>query len=294
MHSLSSSFFVPKQALRKAALVGASALAMVLVAGQAKANSLVINGSFEETSNGTNKQVAVVAGTPYAGQSASFTTLTGWTVVPGPLAVTSNNVNSYIFAFTAAGTGTGATNYYSSPLELWTNTNGGKATITSSPDGGNFVGGDGAFPTNGKSNENIASLQQTITGLTVGQTYALSFDWAAAQQHGYFGATTEEWSVSLGGQTQDTPVYDLASQSFSGWMGDTMYFTATSSSELLSFLAQGTPSETEPPFVLLDGVALNNITPEPGTLTLLLTGGIAGFGALNRRRLMRKGRKAAK
>jgi hypothetical protein len=283
MQVLSSSFFVPKQALRKAALVGASALAMVLVAGQAKADNLVLNGSFEQTTPVPNTNSNTI------GQMNFNIQATDWTVNPSPFAVTNNNVNSYIFLTTVAGVTTGTPGYYSTPLELWTVANGGNSVIVSSPDGGNFIAADGAFPT-----PQTATINQTINGLTPGKTYALSFDWAAAQQHNYFGATSEYWTVSLGGQTESTTMYSLPNHDFSGWMGDTMYFTATSSSEVLSFLAQGAPGESEPPFVLLDGVSLSSVTPEPGTLTLLLTGGMAGFGALSRRRWMIKGRKAAK
>ena len=50
-------------------------------------------------------------------------------------------------------------------------------------------------------------------------------------------------------------------------------YTATAASEVLSFLATGTPSGV-PPFALLDGVTLNSV-PEPGSLALLGIGLIA-------------------
>jgi len=43
-----------------------------------------------------------------------------------------------------------------------------------------------------------ASFSYAVTGLTLGTTYSLSFYQAASQQRGYFGATTEQWIVSLG------------------------------------------------------------------------------------------------
>ena len=195
----------------------------------------------------------------------------------------------YSFLFATSGGSTsadqGGANGQFGNVQLWGTNNGGVDAITPSPDGGNFVASDGAFQ--------VQPIEQTINGLVVGDSYRVSFDWAAAQQYSYTGPTTDQWSVSLGGQTEDTPVIDLDSHSFSGWESESLVFTATSSSEVLSFLANGTPGSSEPPFALLDGVQLNQ-TPEPGTLTFLLTGGLAGFGALNRRRLMMKARKAAK
>jgi hypothetical protein len=86
--------------------------------------------------------------------------------------------------------------------------NGGVSVITAAPAGGNFIAMDGAFQT--------SAVKQTITGLTVGQVYALKFYWAAAQQQGFSGATTESVTVTLGTQAFTTSTYNLASQSFSG------------------------------------------------------------------------------
>jgi hypothetical protein len=66
------------------------------------------------------------------------------------------------------------------------------------------------------------------------------------------------------------------SNGFTGWRYTTLIFTATSTSEVLSFLAVGTPSG-EPPFSLLDGVSM--VVPEPGSLTLML-GSMIGLGVL--------------
>ncbi len=96
--------------------------------------------------------------------------------------------------------------------------------------------------------------------------------------------TTEQFAVSLGNQTLDTQVLTDPSHGFTGWTYESLTFTPTSSSEVLSFLAIGTPSG-EPPFSLLDGVSVTSTSPvpEPGTLTLMATG-LAGIGGMVRRR----------
>jgi len=67
-------------------------------------------------------------------------------------------------------------------------------------------------------------------------------------------------------------------------MHESFSYIATSSTEVLSFLAVGTPSGV-PPFALLDGVSLNaNTVPEPESYTLL---GIGLLGILSVRRQQR-------
>ncbi len=115
---------------------------------------------------------------------------------------------------------------------------------------GNFLAMDGAFET--------GAVSQTIVGLTVGQVYVLKFYWAGAQQQSFSGTTSEAITVSLGSKSFTTTPVTPASEGFSGWMQDTLEYTATNSSETLSFLAVGTPTG-EPPFTLLGGVDLEII-----------------------------------
>lgn len=145
-----------------------------------------------------------------------------------------------------------------------------------SPTGGNFIGADADFGTE--------PITQTINGLTAGTTYAVSFAWAGAQQSGYTGATTEQWEVNLGSNaatTQDTQIVDNVSTGFTGWMYQTFDFVATGPSEVLSFLATGTPAGV-PPFALLANVSMTK-APEPGSLAIMVTG-LAGLIATARRR----------
>ncbi len=147
----------------------------------------------------------------------------------------------------------------------------GATLPASSPLGGNFIAADGAYE--------VGALTQTITGLVKNQHYGLTFYWAGVQQESFTGATTENWTVSLkdsggNGQSYTTPSTNLtATGQFSGWMLQTYYFTATATTETLSFLASGTPSG-EPPFSLLANVTLQ-VVPDFANWALF-----GGFGAL--------------
>ena len=122
----------------------------------------LINGSFESTTNGPGKM-------------GSTTNATGWTTT------------GYNFIFASGGGDTNST------LQLWGPANGSNNGLTaSSPDGGNYIGADGAYQ--------VGAITQSITGLTVGQQYSVGFYYAGAQQDGFSGATTEQWLVSLGNQ----------------------------------------------------------------------------------------------
>jgi Protein of unknown function (DUF642)/PEP-CTERM motif len=235
--------------LRKSTILGFLALALLTLGISAQASNLVVNGDFETTTAGPNFQFD------------NNTTAPPWT---------SSGYN-FIFAPGAADT-VGATGQFGN-LQLWGPGNGSANGLpATSPSGGNYVGADGAFE--------VGAISQTINGLTAGNSYVVSFWWGGAQQSGFTGATTEQWQVSLGGQTQSTVVLNNASHGFTGWQSQSFTYTATSSSELLSFLAVGTPTGV-PPFVLLDGVTLNaSSVPEPGTITLMLGGLLGGIGAL--------------
>jgi hypothetical protein len=225
--------------------------------------NLLTNGSFE--------QYTMPAG------RISASGLTGWT---------NNNYNAntlgYNFLYLPNTADTTA------PLPLWGIHNGGLNTITSSPDGGNFVGMDGAYEQ--------GALSQTLSGLTVGTDYYVSFWFAGAQQHGFNGETTEQFAVALLGNSnvlapnatcktagvQCTGILTDPSHGFTGWYSSGFTFTATAATDTLSFLALGTPNG-EPPFSLLDGVVLQ--IPEPASLVAAIGVGAVFAARLRRRRL---------
>lgn len=244
-------------------IVNAALTAMLLAFFMlpAEATSLVANGNFETLKEpGVSSQFGVY----YAYQE-----------------VTSWSTSGYNFVFTP-GTAdtTGAPGQYGQ-IYLWGPGNGANNGLSTSPAGGNFLAFDGGT--------HVGAVTQTIKGLTAGDDYGVSFYYAAAQQHGYAGSTTEQFKVSLGTESETTPVLSAASHGFSGWHYETLTFKAASASEVLSFLASGTPTGV-PPYALLDGVSLY-VVPEPATWALLVLAGCLGLVFM---RVRRKSARTAK
>lgn len=223
-----------------------------LVASPALANSFT-NGGFETLTAGP-------------GQLTNNTVASGWTVANG----------GYTFAFASATGDTTGSNGQFGNLSLWGTNNGGNSVLpATSPSGGNFLAIDGAFQ--------VKPVEQVITGLTVGKTYSVGFDYGFAQQSGFNGTTIQNMSVGFAGVTKTTANFTLPSHNFSGWMHTSYDFVATSATDTLSFLAYG--NLPVPPFALLDGVSFSPDTvPEPATWAMLIAGfGMVGATARRRR-----------
>jgi hypothetical protein len=222
----------------------------------ASATNLVLNGDFSQTSSGPGQF------------NTTTTTLTNW----------SSSGYNFVFASGTADTTGSYTPTNSQYLKLWGPNDGSANGLpASSPYGGNFIGADGAYE--------VGAITQTISGLTSGDFYTVGFYWAGAQQSGFTGPNTEQWQVSLGSSTKSTVVLNNVSEGFTGWQYQTFTYQATSSSEVLSFLAVGTPSG-QPPFSLLADVSLVQ-TPEPATV-VFVAGGFAMLAGLGLRRRQAK------
>ncbi len=151
----------------------------------------------------------------------------------------------------------------------------------SSPDGGNFVYSDSDYHT--------SAIQQTVNGLTVGDTYTLSFydalDEDTEPNVTIPGPTHAYWQVTFGTQMQNTSMMysDGSVPNFTNWSLQTMSFTATSASQVLSFFAIG---QGDPPLAMLDGVSLEDTTaPEPAAIALFAGGLALGAWRIRRRKL---------
>lgn len=234
------------------------AVAFAASAAQAAPN-LVVNGGFEQSTYTVNSEfgASYMAGTATANGQG----VTGWT------SASTQAYNLYFLANTA--TSVSARNRFGSTT--------GEMIAPSftgpSPNGGNFIGLDGDPSFSGP-------LSQTVMGLVAGGQYALTFHWAATQLQNRTGATTEKLQVTIGSDTFATETLSVPSQGFSGWKSVLYTFTATSASQVLSFLSVGTPNGL-PPIALLDGVSISAV-PEPASLALL-GAGLVGVSFVRRR-----------
>jgi hypothetical protein len=231
----------------KSKLLALSATAL-LAMNVAHADELIVNGGFEGSTPG------------HIGYNVA---VPGW------------STTGYNFVYNATGADSPGAEGQWGNVSLWGPANGANNGLTASPNGGSFIANDGG--------SGIAPITQQVNGLVTGQQYTLSFYWGGAQQYRYDGPTTEQWIVSLGNETQSTAVLNNVEHGFTGWQKESMTFTAGSSSELLSFLAVGTPVGV-PPFSLLDGVSMAAAVPEPDTWAMMALGmGTLGFAARRRK-----------
>lgn len=240
-------------------LLSLSAVAVLSTGVAHAATNLVVNGNFETTTNGTNKQLS-----SSVTDDPNRTTLEGWTSSNG-------NDGGYNFVLDGNTAKTRASAIWlKNPV---TDDNNG---YTTSANGGNIFASDALYYP--------GTLSQTLTGLTKDAYYTLTFDYALAQQVGFDGANTNNyWSVVFGNTTYNAAALSIASGGFSGWETATTTFKASGTTQVLSFLAK-TSSPGAPPFLLLDGVSVTAV-PEPTTWAMMLGGfGLIGFLARRRQR----------
>ena len=240
--------------MKKIIIAAATALTIVAAPAYAAPN-LVTNGGFEQTSRSGNFEFGNTAGA--VGQ------VTGWTSA-------STTAYNLLFNAATANTTNAAGTYSGSNAEyLWAS--------TASSQGGNFLALDGDSTLRG-------AVTQTINGLIAGNTYTVSFEWGAGQLRSRDGATTEQLIYGLGNTAYATNVLSNPSHGFSGWNKVTQNFTATGTSQVLSFLSNGTPNGL-PPVALLDNVSVTAAVPEPATWGMMIVGfGAVGASLRSRRR----------
>jgi hypothetical protein len=245
-----------------------SVLALAVAAGItaspafAGVTNLITNGDFTDLTNGLGQIT----------DGENVTSAVGWTTT------------GYNMVMNQAGT---SVNTQYGGFTLWDHANGGVSDwsgLTKSGVG-NFLAMDADYDT--------ARVSQTVSGLTVGDTYDLTFNYGFAQQReldgsGFNGATTQNLEVFVG--DANAPAWtsateNLANHDFSGWSSETLTFTATASSEVVSFLAAGSPQV--PPFTLVSDVSLIESAPELSTWAMMALGfaglGYAGFRSARRR-----------
>lgn len=146
---------------------------------------------------------------------------------------------------------------------------------TASPDGGTWVGlgVDGSY---------IEQFGQTLSGLTIGQTYTVS--WQAANFGINNASNSYLGSNAIGVVLDGVSIGQGASLSLSSsWSTESLTFVATSTSQLLSFRLAG----TEKSYLGIDGISVTagGVTPavpEPTTWALMAVGLVA-VGAARRR-----------
>jgi MYXO-CTERM domain-containing protein len=249
-------------------VLGFTSIGLMSAAPTLAAPNLVLNGDFENNGG--------------VGQIGSVSSLSSWTrtIISDPESgglafVVDGSADSNGFPWND---GSSSDTYgIWGPGTFPTASNNG---FTGSPNGGYFLG---ISPAYGNS-----KISQIISGLTVGQDYTLTFEYAGSQLSCCGGSTDQAWQFSFGSQTGSASTMNVSSRGFDGWNTYTTQVFASSSSTALEFTPNS--ASTDGPFLLLDGVSLTDNsapgpTPVPGPLPLMGAGAAFAWSRRLRRRI---------
>lgn len=279
--------------LRKSAIIGFSTLALSSISLSAQAINIVKNGGFIPSSSiGSFLSSGI-------NNPDSPVTITDWVVKDEDAGGASFNNLMYVVSDgnTFSRYGAGMNQAQLNGRRNWTLFSTSGQTVNSVDGSGWYIASDGGDSWNGR-------ISQTLNDLTPGNQYIVSFSQAAGQfdcyisggtctSGGYFGQTNNNWRVGFGDSItttnfQDSDVIVHPSQApVSAWQSQSMTFTATSSTQVLSFLSQGTP-DGQPPTVLLSGVSVEAVPWETDTLSLVGSTVIFGLGLWARNKFVQK------
>lgn len=232
--------------------IGKFIFGVCFLAGASGASAnLMVNGSFENGAGGQQPLAGTAGGTSLKPNSASATLVTGWTALE----------QNYL-------------TYQQAPYDVAWLTNGNFGL--GAQQGGNFLDltgyTDGPF---------YAGVQQIVTGLTAGTSYAMTFYIGQSVSNGIYSGP-----VSLYVTSTDAVALSYRSAADTLWTQATFTFTAGGSSETIAFFGASGKQ-----FIGLDNVDLEAVesspgpaaVPEPATLGLIGLG-IAGVAVARRRK----------
>jgi hypothetical protein len=160
----------------------------------------------------------------------------------------------------------------------WTTTSGSVDIIGD----GNFAWyGDGNYIDMNGTTGVPGAIETTVSGLTVGESYTLTFDVGYNNDFG----NNEQLSFAIGdlAGSYGPPIESSAST----FLTLSYSFIATAEDQVLSFADTGSTPGSDLGGPILDNVLITTAAVAPVPLPaagLLLLGGIAGLGALRRRR----------
>jgi Protein of unknown function (DUF642)/PEP-CTERM motif len=249
---------------------GIVALALGMFSTDGIQAGLISNGDFSQfTSSAPGGGPTQINNTSTGG----YASLKDWTV--GTTLGSPNTVlNSY--AFITQTTGPNAYTFYYPTLQPQAGTIGLWSNPGAAPSGQQY-----AVTLDGY--QGAATLSQTLTGLTAGASYKVTFDWAAVQYTTKTGNYTEQFEVFFGDSSQTTRLESISSQGHSNWISESFTFTADATSDTLMFLSLGTPSGVPPVGMLSNVNVVASPVPEPSTMLMLGLGGVCIVGIRLRR-----------